>query len=78
MARIHKGSCGPHMNGHMLAKNIIRQGYFRTTMEIDCVQMVQHCERCQFYANPQHVPPHILYSTTTPWPFATWAIDIIS
>ena len=25
MEEIHEGVCGPHMNGHMLAKKIIRQ-----------------------------------------------------
>lgn len=25
---IHEGECGPHMNGLMLAKMILRQGYY--------------------------------------------------
>ncbi|XP_058185726.1 uncharacterized protein LOC131302949 [Rhododendron vialii] len=28
MEEIHEGVCGPHMNGMMLAKKILRQGYF--------------------------------------------------
>ncbi|XP_058202975.1 uncharacterized protein LOC131317437 [Rhododendron vialii] len=28
MEEIHEGVCGPHMNGIMLAKRILRQGYF--------------------------------------------------
>ncbi|XP_070004047.1 uncharacterized protein [Nicotiana sylvestris] len=34
---IHVGTCGPHMNGFVLAKKILRVGYFWMTMEIDCV-----------------------------------------
>ena len=28
MEEVHSGVCGPHMNGHLLAKNIMRTGYF--------------------------------------------------
>ncbi len=31
---IHGGECGPHMNGLMLAKKILRLGYYWSTMEI--------------------------------------------
>ncbi|XP_070005838.1 uncharacterized protein [Nicotiana sylvestris] len=35
---IHVGTCGPHMNGFVLAKKILRAGYFWMTMEIDNIQ----------------------------------------
>ncbi|PKI40360.1 hypothetical protein CRG98_039249, partial [Punica granatum] len=38
MEEMHGGSCGPHMNGLMLAKKIMRLGYYWSTMEIDCVK----------------------------------------
>lgn len=28
MKEIHEVDCGPHMNGRMLAKKILRQGYY--------------------------------------------------
>ncbi|KAF8017274.1 hypothetical protein BT93_H2462 [Corymbia citriodora subsp. variegata] len=28
MKEIHEGECGPHMNGHLLARKIIRLGYY--------------------------------------------------
>ncbi|KAH7848295.1 hypothetical protein Vadar_000864 [Vaccinium darrowii] len=37
MEEIHEGVCGPHMNGIMLAKKILRQGYYWSTMETECV-----------------------------------------
>ncbi|XP_039170395.1 uncharacterized protein LOC120294396 [Eucalyptus grandis] len=33
MEEIHEGVCGPHMSGHMLAKKIMRLGYFWLTLE---------------------------------------------
>ena len=40
MREVHAGVCGPHMGGHMLARKIMRTGYFWLTMEIDCCQFV--------------------------------------
>ncbi|XP_070008307.1 uncharacterized protein [Nicotiana sylvestris] len=37
---IHAGTYGPHMNGFVLAKKILRAGYFWMTMETDCIQYV--------------------------------------
>jgi len=42
---IHEGVCGPHMSGIMLAKKILRQGYFWSTMETDCVEYVRRCHK---------------------------------
>ncbi|PKI50907.1 hypothetical protein CRG98_028705 [Punica granatum] len=50
MEEVHGGNCGPHMNGLMLAKKIMRLGYYWSTMETDCVKYVRHCHRCQVYA----------------------------
>ena len=35
MEEVHQGVYDPHMNGRMLAKKILRIGYYWTTMEID-------------------------------------------
>ena len=35
------------------------------------------CDKCQRFSNLNHIPPHDLYCMTTPWPFATWGIDVI-
>ncbi|KAH7834736.1 hypothetical protein Vadar_019075 [Vaccinium darrowii] len=77
MEEIHEGVCGPHMNGMMLAKKILRQGYYWSTMETECVQYVRQCHKCQIHANLMHVPPSELHSMTSPWPFSTWGIDVI-
>ena len=36
MLQVHAGTCGPHMNGILLAKKIMLQGYFCLIMEADC------------------------------------------
>ncbi|XP_070013668.1 uncharacterized protein [Nicotiana sylvestris] len=41
LEEIHTGTCGPHMNGFVLAKKILRAGYFLMTMETDCIRYIQ-------------------------------------
>ncbi|RVW67271.1 Retrovirus-related Pol polyprotein from transposon 17.6 [Vitis vinifera] len=75
--RGHSGVCGPHMGGHMLARKIMRTGYFWLTMETDCCQFVQKCPECQIHGDLIHAPPSELHALTSPWPFSVWGIDII-
>ncbi|RVW71201.1 hypothetical protein CK203_054383 [Vitis vinifera] len=65
------------MGGHMLARKIMRTGYFWLTMETDCCQFVQRCPECQIHGDLIHVPPRSLHALTSPWPFSVWGIDII-
>ncbi|KAL6321930.1 hypothetical protein AAG906_035834 [Vitis piasezkii] len=55
--KVHAGVCGPHMGGHMLARKIMRTGYFWLTMETDCCQFVQKCPECQIHGDLIHAPP---------------------
>ena len=41
MREIHAGVCGSHMNGIILSKKIVRQGYDWMSMEKDCIQIVR-------------------------------------
>ena len=65
MGEVHQGICGLHMNGRMLAKKILRIGYYWNTMETDCVGIVKSCHNCQTHANLNHVPPSELYNMTS-------------
>ncbi|KAF8019968.1 hypothetical protein BT93_G0605 [Corymbia citriodora subsp. variegata] len=38
MQEIHEEECGPHMNGHLLARKIMRLGYYWLTMETDYIK----------------------------------------
>ena len=61
----------------MLARKIMRTGYFWLTMERDCCQLVQRCPECQMHGDFIHVPPSEFHALTSPWPFSVWVIDII-
>ena len=46
MTGVHEGVCGPYMIGTMLAKKIMRQGFFWMTMVEDCVRFTKRCHKC--------------------------------
>ena len=77
MREIHVRVCGSHMNGIILAKKIVLQGYYWLSMEKDCIQTLKHCHQCQIHRNLNHLPPTVLNSLLSPWPIAAWRIDII-
>ncbi|XP_070011109.1 uncharacterized protein [Nicotiana sylvestris] len=69
LEEIYAGTCGPHMNGLVLAKKILRAGCFWMTMETDCIRYVQKCHQCQVHTNMIKVPPNKLNATSAPWTF---------
>jgi len=77
LKEIHEGAFGTHMNGHSMARKILRVGYFWLTMENDCCVHVRKCHKCQLYADNVNVSPTNLNVLTAPWPFSMWGIDII-
>ncbi|XP_070057411.1 uncharacterized protein [Nicotiana tomentosiformis] len=58
LEEIHAGTCGPHMKSFVLAKKILRAGYFWMTMETDCIEYVQRCHQCQIHVDMIRVSPH--------------------
>ncbi|XP_075075865.1 uncharacterized protein LOC107793672 [Nicotiana tabacum] len=77
MAEVHSGVCGPHMNGYVLAKKILRAGYYWLTMERNCINFVRKCHQCQVHGDLIHSPPSELHSMSAPWPFVAWGMDVI-
>ncbi|XP_059295505.1 uncharacterized protein LOC132048837 [Lycium ferocissimum] len=47
LEKVHAGTYGPHMNGFVLAKKILRACYYWMTMESDYCKFVQRCHQCQ-------------------------------
>ena len=43
---VYQGVCGPHMNGQMLTKKIMRLGFYWVTMEADCIEHAKKCHQC--------------------------------
>ena len=65
------------MNAHMLSCKIMREDYYLTTMEVDCVAHVRKCHQCQVHGDLKHKPPMPLHTMTSPRRFSTWGINII-
>ncbi|GLT27543.1 hypothetical protein SLA2020_025300 [Shorea laevis] len=77
MVEVHERICGTHANGHMLARKILRAGYFWLKIETYCIDYVRKCHKCQIYADQIKAPPFPLNNMVAPWPFSMWGIDII-
>ena len=67
---IHERICGTHANGHRMARQIMKVGYYWLTLESDCIKHVRKCHKCQIYADKIHVPPTELHVMAPPWPFS--------
>ncbi|XP_060216587.1 uncharacterized protein LOC132644056 [Lycium barbarum] len=74
---VHVGICYPHMNGFVLAKKILRIGYYWMTMENDCSKFIHKCQKCQIHGDLIKVPPTKLDVVTSPWLFTSWGMDVI-
>ena len=46
-------------------------------MQVDTVELVKKCDKCQRFRNVQRLPAKKLTMITSPWPFAQWGIDIV-
>ena len=77
MIDVHEGICGPHMNSTMLAKKIMRQGFFWMMMVKDCVKFTKKCHKCQIHRDVSNLPHSKLHTMSSSWPFSVWGLDII-
>eukprot|EP01018_Ginkgo_biloba_P004011 Gb_36859 [translate_table: standard] len=74
---VHEGICGAHTSGMVLAKKLLRIGYYWPTMERESCQYVRKCVACQKHGDPIHAPSQALQPITASWPFSTWGLDLI-
>ena len=63
---IHDGVCGTHANGHKMAKQVMKAGYYWLTLENDCIMYARKCHKCQIYCDKIHVPPTELHVMAPP------------
>ena len=78
LEEIHGGVCGDHADPRSLVNKVIRTSYFWPTMQVDAVEIVKKCDKCQRYGNVQWLPTERLTTIASSWPFAQWGIDIVS
>jgi ribonuclease HI len=77
LKEIHKGVCGSHSRGRMLAHKAVQAGYYWPTMNQESMEMVRRCDKCQRFVKLQTNPPVEFSSVLSPWPFAQWGVDIV-
>ena len=70
LEEIHGGVCDDHAGLRSLVNKIIRTGYFWPTMQVDAVEIVKKCNKCQRYGNVQRLPTERLTTIASLWPFA--------
>ncbi|KAG8471761.1 hypothetical protein CXB51_036539 [Gossypium anomalum] len=66
LEEVHEGVCGMHANSFTMARQIMRFGYYWSTMEGDCIRYAKKCHKCQIYGDKIHVPPSPLHVMTSP------------
>ena len=77
LEEIHQGVCEDHTGPRSLVNKAIQTGYFWPTMQVDAVELIKKCDRCQRYDNVQRIPAERLTTISSSWPFAQWGIDIV-
>ncbi|XP_061344902.1 uncharacterized protein LOC133290804 [Gastrolobium bilobum] len=77
LEEIHEGINGHHIDGHSLAREALRAGFYWPTMERDAHNHVKKCEKCQRFVDIHKAPLEELMSITSPWPFHKWGMDIL-
>ncbi|XP_012468754.1 uncharacterized protein LOC105786822 [Gossypium raimondii] len=77
LEEVHEGICGTHANGFTMARQIMRFGYYWSTMEGDYISHAKKCHKCQIYGDKIHVPPSPLHVMIASWPFSMWGMDVI-
>jgi len=74
---LHEGICGLHCGARTMATKVCRAGYYWPTIREDCEIYVKACKKCQEFRSLNLIPAQALQGIVSPWPFATWGIDIL-
>ena len=77
LAEAHSGDGGEYLGGKKLYYHLLKLGYYWPTMETNAFNFAKKCVACQKHSNAIHAPAVSLHSLSTPWPFHTWAFDLI-
>ncbi|XP_017613847.1 uncharacterized protein LOC108458979 [Gossypium arboreum] len=77
LEEVHEGVCGTHANGFTMVRQIMRFGFYWSTIDGDCINYAKKCHKCQDYGDKIHVPPSHLHVMTSLWPFSMWGMDVI-
>ncbi|KAL0876390.1 hypothetical protein Bca101_026095 [Brassica carinata] len=63
---------------HRVTDSKVRKlGFFWPTMNTDCESYARQCDKCQSHSPSIHSPTELLRTSTAPYPFMRWGMDII-
>ena len=77
LTEVHEGIWGNHIGARALAGKVLRQGYYWPTILKDATDLVKKRRIFQEHAKISRLPSEPLTSTTSPWPFQQWGLDIL-
>ena len=77
LEEIHEGVYRDHAGPRSLVSKVIKTGYFWPTMQVDAMELIKRCDKCQRFGDVQRLPAERLTTIASPWSFAQWGIDIV-
>ena len=66
LEKIHEGICGDHAGPKSLVSKVIQTDFFWPTTQVDAVELVKKCDKCQRFRNVQRLPAKRLTTITSP------------
>ena len=77
MEETHEGAAGNHSGGRALSLNVKSLGFYWPTMVANYETYARRCDKCQPNTPNIHCPTEFLQTTTAPYPFMRWAMDVV-
>lgn len=66
MSKLHEGIYAIHANGHMMACQALRKGYYWLIMKRDCIEYFWKCHKYQIYEDKINIPLASLFNIVGP------------
>jgi hypothetical protein len=77
MGEVHEGICGTHQSAHKMKWLLHRAGFYWPTMINGCFRYYRGCESYHKFGDVQLAPVAMLHPIIKPWPFRSWALDLV-
>lgn len=77
LVEVHERITRQHLGGQALANNILRVGYYFSSMVQDAKEYLKKCDQCQRQRENYSAPSTKLYMLTSTWTFSQWGMYIL-
>lgn len=74
---VHERITGQHLGAQTLANNILRDGYYFSSMVQDVKEYVKKCDQCQRQRESYSAPSTKFHMLTSTWTFSQWGMYIL-